>query len=330
MLAELEPLTTEGGLTQAQAAYEAASANYTEVDGIAAGHAVEVARATRNAADVSLKETILQQDTLVANAKRTLNTADLVAVPASASYTVAPPLITGIYTGEQEGTYNAEVERNVNQNRVQIQTFGIESTGDLLVSKTAPTPLGTKGLFISFPTDPIAYADTEWNIQIPNTASASYRQNYNAYIAAVQARTQAVASARAALATAQANFDAAVTAAQAQKGAALGTLQIAEAAYEQRRLRAPEDGVITAVRITAGQAAAPNVPALELSSSLSVKSVAVAVPNAAIIERDGAFFVRVKTEGGIAERAITRGMQDNSYTEILSGLSPGEQVAVLP
>lgn len=56
---------------------------------------------------------------------------------------------------------------------------------------------------------------------------------------------------------------------------------------------------------------------------------ALAVPNEAVVRKDGKYLVAaVDPDGNIEERLITVGWVDNEYTEILSGLKEGEAVLI--
>src|ERR1035437_2611375 len=72
VLATLDAGNAVGVLAQARAAYETAKANYQKVINGAVGTAIDVAKAAVNTAEVNLNEITKQQNTLVANAYRTL------------------------------------------------------------------------------------------------------------------------------------------------------------------------------------------------------------------------------------------------------------------
>jgi hypothetical protein len=55
-------------------------------------------------------------------------------------------------------------------------------------------------------------------------------------------------------------------------------------------------------------------------------SEVLSVPNEAIIETGGTRVVYVQESGGYVPREITTGLQGELFTEIVSGLKPGEQV----
>jgi len=129
-----------------------------------------------------------QEDTKVRNAYRKLITDGLKLVPEFTGYGVEAPTVTGTYEGE-EGTYKVSIDKeNVTRTDYRVSTFGLEATKNVL-NKQGPTPLGSKGLYISFPDEDVSsYKDTVWYLDIPNKTSSSYVVNLNAYNEAKDAR----------------------------------------------------------------------------------------------------------------------------------------------
>ncbi|MFA6256833.1 MAG: efflux RND transporter periplasmic adaptor subunit [Candidatus Paceibacterota bacterium] len=139
----------------------------------------------------NVEKVTTQQDTKVESAYRKLLGEDLDLIPDSNSYTVETPTISGIYDGP-EGTYKLIMAKeNVTLSDVNMRTFGLEKT-DREINEEGPTPLGTRGLFISFEDDVETYDDTTWFLNIPNKSGASYLANYNAYNEAKKARDLAI------------------------------------------------------------------------------------------------------------------------------------------
>lgn len=115
---------------------------------------------------------------------RTLISSDLTLIPEDERSSLQAPTVEGIYKG-MEGRYKIII-RNDETNRSDhyVYTFDLEKTKRMLNQK-APTPLGTKGLYISFGDADLAdYDETVWYLDIPNKAGSSYVANYNAYIEA--------------------------------------------------------------------------------------------------------------------------------------------------
>ena len=333
VLATLDPQDTIGRLTQAKAAYNAATANYTKVVNGASSPAINVARASLQSATIARDEAKRQQDVLVDNSyKALLNVSPAVYPEDPEDMTRPAPTVSGSYLIGKEGDIVIELYRSKADSGYTMRLSGlVEGTGD--VSMTTPQPIANSGLYIQFPQD--TRADT-WVLSVPNKKSADYVAKQNAYQAALQTREQVTASADAAVTQAQANLDATVAsarpedvaAAAAQVESARGALEIAQAAFDARKIIAPADGKVTAIRVTAGQITSVNVPAIEIQTNESHVTVGVALPNDAIFDRDGQTYVLLKKEGGLQETRVKIGMHDGRYTEIVSGILAGDEVVI--
>lgn len=264
-LATLDSGNTSGALTQAKASYNQAKANYEKLIHGATSPAINVAKAAVNTAQINLSEGEKQQDIFVANAKRNLLNSTLVAEANTENLQTAPT-VSGVYNGDKEGvitisTYGAGDGVRFN--------FGGIATGTGKVSQSEMQPIANTGLSIIFPSN---NSNGAWSINIPNTKAANYLANYNAYQNALQTRTQTLALLQANLDQANASLEALVTAArpedvaaaQAQVDAAYGAIEIAQAVYDNTVIKAPYNGVVVSVSISAGQIAVPNAAAIEL------------------------------------------------------------------
>lgn len=217
-------------------------------------------RAERENDVANLENVRQQQNTAVESAYRTLLSSSLEAVPFSGAYSSDAPVITGAYTGTKEGQYKFSItEKNLGAGDYELRVIGLETPEAIRVSKTGPTPLGSLGLYVSFP-DPVAsYKDTIWYVSLPNTKATTYVTNYNAYQEALRERDKAVADAEAALALRLGTTikDAEVAAAQAEVNRILAELA-------KFTLRAPFDGVVTAIDAEVGEAVSVNDSAVSL------------------------------------------------------------------
>lgn len=184
-------------------------------------------------------------DQAVKSAYRKLLSTGLTAVQSeNASSDPTPPEVTGLYDGD-EGMYELQIKFSpAAGNRYQFELFGLERLGPVTILQNEPTPLGSHGLFISFPEDLSVYVGSTWYVTIPNTSSASYLANYNAYQEAL-------------------NNSSALLADVDQARAAV---RAAEASLAQTRLVAPFDGFVTALSVTPGQIASPGASVLTLVS----------------------------------------------------------------
>lgn len=175
------------------------------------------------------------------NARRALLSDDLLAKPTDPNTTLIPT-ISGTYTGA-EGQYR--IEMNVlAQNKLDFS--GIER-GRTDASDISPQKLGTKGLFIQFPSGSKTKFNQgdEWTVSTPNIEGTHYVANKalvdekqaSLDIVRATARQPDIDVALADVVTAQAGVDSAV------------------AALEKTILRAPADGTVTAVDVKIGEIA---------------------------------------------------------------------------
>jgi len=265
VLATLDAGSTLGALSQAKAAYETAKANYQKIINGATGSTIDVAKAAVNTAQINLDGVTKQQNTLVTNAYANLLNSTLVA-KSDENISLPPPLITGTYIKNIEGTITLTINQG---GQTGYFTIGGIDAGTGIASTTTPEPILDTGLYIEFPVGN-SYVGTTWKINIPNDTAPNYLANYNAYQTALQAKNQTISNAEAVLDQANASLTALVTAArpedvavaQAQMDNAEGAVQIAQAAYENTIITAPNDGTVVSVAITVGQIAIPNAPAI--------------------------------------------------------------------
>ncbi len=331
VLATLDAGNAAGALTQAKAAYQTAQANYQKVVNGATGPAIDVAKAGVNTAQVNLDQATAQQNVLVKNAySNLLNSALQAKTTLQASPT--PPTISGSYTKGVEGTLTIDVREGGSSGYLVLS--GI-ATGAVDLSTTTAQSLGDTGLFIKFPAS-TPYYGTTWTIAVPNTEALNYLANKNAYDTALQTRTQTLAALSAILDQAKATLAQTVSAArpedvaqaQAQVDNAAGALQIAQAAYDNTVIKAPNDGKITAVSIAPGEIATPNTPAIEFLATVASKDVALMIPKNSVILRNGRNYVLLKSGTSVREQEVTLGVSDQEHVEVLSGLTNGNMVVV--
>jgi len=268
VLATITPDNMDGALTQAEAAYEIAEANYQKIISGATGATIDVAKAAVNTAKVNLDEITKQQEVLVDNAFRALLNSSLQTQSVySGAYTSAydSPTVSGTYECNQEGSYNLEIYSS--SGGYSVSYSGLETGMSLLTD--VPRPLGTCGLFLSFDKTKTPTSGAQFSIQIPNNSAPNYSLNNNTYQLALQNKDQAIAGAQAALDQANATLESVVTSARpedvaiakAQVENAQGALAL-NAAYRNTIITAPGDGTITAVYIINGQTIASNTPAI--------------------------------------------------------------------
>ena len=333
-LATLDPGNTAGALTEAKAALAAATASYQKLLNGATGPTIDATKTAVNTATVNLKQVTAAQDLLVQHAySALLNVSPTAYSNDPSNIEDTPPTISGSYTLDRAGTIYVHTYSSGSLSGLSFDTTGLATTTKSAMA-TTPQPIGNTGLFIQFGNN--AKPNRTWLITLPNTQADGYVAALNAYQSAKQTHDQAIAAAQAALDQANANLSVVVAkarpedvaAAEAQVEQAKGAVQVAQAAYNNTLITAPTDGTISAVRITPGQLAVPNTPAIEMAQNVAEKSVSVMVPNSALITRGGNTYVEVMTDHSPTTTAVTTGVHDATHTEITSGVQAGQMVAL--
>ncbi len=188
-----------------------------------------------------------QENAKVESAYRKLLSADLALVPEDDNSTLTPPIVTGIYKGS-EGQYKIIIARETStSDRHEVRTFGLERT-TREINEQAATPLGTQGLYISFPVNAISeYRDTTWYLDIPNKAGPTYVNTYNAY-------NEARKSADLAIQQAQSTYDKLAT--EGDNGAstsAQAEVEKINAEIRKNTIYAPFTGTVTNIEKEVGE-----------------------------------------------------------------------------
>ena len=244
-------LVTEGNTVKAGQLL--ASIDHSDLDASLknAEAALTIAKAGVSNSATNLQAVTIQQNTLVQNAYQNLLSSGLEAVSknSNTAVTVQPPVISGTYVGD-EGEYDISVYASSSNSGASFTVSGVESGFLGQVSANTPVPLGTKGLYISFPSNGASYVGTNWVISIPNTRSASYVANESAYTAAQAARDTAIANAQASLVSSSGSSN---SIAQAQIDQAQASVDSIIAQINNRKIIAPFDGTVATVNLKPGQ-----------------------------------------------------------------------------
>ena len=343
LLATLDPENTLGALTQAKAAYASAVANYNKLINGAVSADVAVSNASLTSAQTTLthnNETLVQtiNNSFVSATNAINNTNNLFTDP----YSDTLSLITNGMAFSNQNLQNQIQNERVALNKVisswKQEISGISSASDLdTLSNDSSTNLQLVANYIDDINSLFAkYSSANGNtLNTELSTIVSTRASITAQILSLTSAIQAVSTAEANVTQSQASLTLKtssarpedVAAAQAQVSNALGAVQIAEAAYSNRIITSPGDGIVTAVYITVGQTASPNTPAIDLSGKTFSKNVSIMIPSNSIIERNGKSFVSVKSGNNTVEKEITVGVNDATNTEVISGLSVGDEVA---
>lgn len=202
-----------------------------------------------------------KHDTFVMNAYSELLSNGLIAEPQSPTYDQTAPIITGRYNGA-EGTYKIQVKSGGSGSN-DLYVFGLESTGAVEINDTGATPLGTRGLYITFVDSIHEYTNTTWYVTLPNTKNSTYAADYSTWQDTVRERERALDDAEAQL-RAQESGTSIAEAELAQAQAEVARIQ---AQIAQRVITAPFEAVVAAVHIDLGESVSAAEPALSLISN---------------------------------------------------------------
>ncbi len=247
-------------LTASQATYEKTIAGPRS-------ETIAVAEATIKNAEENLIRTTAEENKKVDNARVALLSTGLTVTAIDFDETSTAPTVSGTYLCQDEGTYELKIYNSNAQSGYSYNYSGLES-GTGSVTFDQPSPLGNCGLFLLF-TEGNLYANSQWQIELPNTRSSSYSSLNNAFELAKTVAKNSIASAENALtiAKSEANLSTAparsedITGAQASVLQAQARISAIDARIADRSIIAPFSGTITDISITAGESA-PNTPVI--------------------------------------------------------------------
>jgi RND family efflux transporter MFP subunit len=267
ILATLDQGQVLATLTVARGALLSARAKYNKILEGASTEEVNLARVALKNAETDLVNTKANQAILVSNAYRNLLNSSVAAFAVSSSNDQVAPTISGTYVLGKEGDMRITTLQGGNNSYFNVSGL-ITASG--IISTTAPQPIGDSGLYILFPAG-FAY-QTDWVISIPNKKAANYLSNYNAYKNALETETSVVSSAQSLVDQKQAELNLKLASArsvdldmgQAEVLSAEGSLQSAQAAFEDTIIRAPSAGTITKVDIKYGELASASAPVITI------------------------------------------------------------------
>lgn len=245
----------------AAASLEIARADRDELIAGPRDEAREVTGTTIATKEAELARTIAEENEKVMNARVTLYSGGLEALPERTSNSDIPPSISGTYTCEEPGTYYLDLYSSGSVSGVSYRLSGLES-GTFAAYDQSPAPMGNCGLKIQFDAD-TAYGSSDWTVEVPNPRVSTYPTNKSAYELALVTRTNNVAAAEEALEIAQkaavlenaSPRSEALRRADAEIEQAAAGLASVNARIAERTLRAPFDGVIIDVDMVRGETA---------------------------------------------------------------------------
>ncbi len=265
ILATLDQGQVLSTLTQARGSLLSAEAKYAKTLEGASNEELALAEVALKNALTDLANKKSSQRVLVANAYQKLLNSSIAASSVSGSATA--PTISGTYVLGKEGDIKISTYQSGSGTRFNVSGM-LDASG--VVSSTTPEPIGDTGLYILFPDS--ASTSGDWIISIPNKKAADYLANYNAYKDALETQTSVVETAQSVVDQKQAELNLKKAAARgtdidiarAEVLSAQGSLQSAQASYEDTIIRAPASGTITKVDIKYGELSKSGLPVITL------------------------------------------------------------------
>lgn len=230
-------------------------------------------------AEADLDRIKSSQAVIVENAKRNLLNTTIAAKAISVNEDAAPPVISGTYNCNREGTYQLKPYTSSYVSGYSFTISGLES-GTFNLSTKQPLPFGTCGLYALF-NSMSQYSNSMWEIEIPNTKSSNYTTNKNAYDKAVSDADNAIGAATQALALAKskqvlqnsAPRNEALTRAEAKISQAEAQIAQIDSRSKDRTIIAPFSGILTTANILEGETAG-SAPVFSILSTDAFELVA--------------------------------------------------------
>ncbi len=372
ILAELDHSVLKADLLQAQGKVRSAQANVSLVEA-----SVQKAKANLSliqaqnrgtdssvaSAETVLRNTINEQETLVQNAYSDLLNNDLTAYPVDNYKSVTAPIVSGNYTGENNGEYVLDFYNSGGSTGYSVRVNGLENETISFDDFGMPSSLGTSGLYLTLPEsgESEAYGNTDWVVPVPNKRSTTYQTKLGAYNKALQTQSLAVGNAQVNLdnliAQQENGTGIAITTAQEQQALAalqeananlnqsIGALAQAEAGVarigaqiENSLIRAPFSGVIARFDYEVGESVSLGQDgvtiitdgAYELEMSIPEIDVArVAVGDEAEIILD-AYGKDIVWKGVLTEIELVETEIDGvpSYSSVITIVEPDERIKI--
>jgi multidrug efflux pump subunit AcrA (membrane-fusion protein) len=264
VLATLDSRTLYTDRAEAEAMLDAALADRAVLLAGPTSETRSVTNETIVTQELALKTTEVTEAEKIKNAYRTLLSSNLEAYSKDPNRDAVAPIISGTYTCDVEGFYQLELFASQAQSGYSYRLSGLES-GTYDATTRQPSPLATCGLEIQFDKDS-NYTRNTWIISVPNTRSANYLSNLNAYELAVTQANNAIKTAEQNLIVARVSAEdknaparseniAKANAVIAQARARLNRI---DTTIAKQKLVAPFSGTITNVSVLPGEIVTTN------------------------------------------------------------------------
>lgn len=324
VIAIIDQQSAANDVAKARASLEQAQASFQKLIEGATSNEISAQKLSLKSALQSLDQakqdytdTVTDQQQSVDKALNDYLNSDLEAVASDnlSSMTVS---ISGNYTGTLEGKYIITLFSAGDGTHYQAGGLGTESG---ILNRGIKQPLGN-GLYITFSSTGSISPSTTWTIQVPNKTSSSYFSNLDSYNTAVRNQKQAVQKAKNSITSAQDSYDRAnlqmetlmeaassadILSAKAQITSAQAQLANAQEAYGNTIIKAPFDGVIADLKVSAGDEANSGSAIATIITQKQVAKVSFNEVDAAKVKIGQK---AVLTFSSVADLSITGQVQD--------------------
>lgn len=341
ILAALDSESTLGSVTQAQAAYTVAKANYEKVLNGATDSTINVANSSVITAEQNLDNLIQNGYTQIDSLIQT-NIDSLYLYPNSDN----AEFKLSFFDSSTNNTVSIQpndsnIRLNLRFARINIVKLLNDwknmsyNDRDISAQKTIQNLQAVKLYLLdlssalnTFPYD----SRYQTNIDKAKSNVSNARISVDNMITNIQNSQLAIKNAKTSVTaiTAPARSED-IQSAQAQMTSTLGALQIAESNYNNRIIISPGEGTVTAIKTSVGEIISANTTAIELIGKDFSREVSITLPKSTIIQKDGRTYVLVKdlnTENTI-QKEVVLGISDNQNIEVLSGISINDEIAII-
>ncbi|MFA5991300.1 MAG: efflux RND transporter periplasmic adaptor subunit [Candidatus Doudnabacteria bacterium] len=324
IIAIIDQQSAANDVAKARASLEQAQASYQKLIEGATSNEISSQKLSVKSAEQSLtqakqdyEDTVIEQQQSVDQALNDYLNSSLEAV-ASDNLSTMTVALSGNYSGTVEGKYYISLFSAGDGIRYKASGLGTESA---LVNRGLKQALGN-GLYITFSTSGTMSPATSWVVDVPNKAANNYASNLDAYNTAVRNQKQALQKAKNSIQSAQDSLDRAnlqmealmeaassadISSSKAQITSAEAQLANAQEAYGNTIIKAPFDGVIADLKVSAGDEANSGSAIATIITQKQVAKVSFNEVDAAKVRLGQK---AVLTFSSVADLSITGQVQD--------------------
>jgi len=224
----------------------------------------KVARANVLLAKADLQKVEEEYGQALINARKSLLSGSLAAYPLDEDNDDVPPVISGNYSCEEEGSYMIDIFASQSQSGYSYRLSGLAS-GTFSANAVTPAPLGDCGLYILFDDDE-KYRKETWEVAIPNKRGANYLALKNSYDAVLAEYQSALRLAKESVLLSEGEEELINASASPEEIAqmdatideSLARMVVYEAKIADYTIRSPFDGVVSAVDMKVGEPVSNN------------------------------------------------------------------------